>query len=294
MSPGNDDVRILVVEDDKDTLTILTSFLQKNNYTVYTALNGRDALYLLEEIIPDLIVCDIMMPKMDGFEFRNLIWNDPELQLVPFIYLSALSAPEDRFKGYELHADDYMVKPFDFEDLLIRIKAKLEKYQLYKNFVRYDALTRIFSRRFIMTLLNKELERVKRLERLVSISMIDIDNFKSINDLYGHPAGDAVLNDIAKVIQSTLRQYDFIGRYGGEEFLIVMPELNKRDAATAIDRIRVNLSKQKITTYNLSVTFSAGVAAAPEDGTEMKSLIYKADKALYSAKKLGKNRVELY
>jgi len=289
-----DDVKILIIEDDEDTRKLINIILERENYSFYNAADAYEALFLLEEIIPDLIICDILLPKMDGFEFRNIIWQDTDLQLVPFIYLTALTSSEYRIRGFELNADDYITKPFGMDELLVRIQSKLNKYQIYKDLIRFDNLTKVFSRRFIITVLTKELERIKRHKRDVSLAMIDVDNFKVINDKFGHLTGDFVLNALAQFLDIKLRASDYVGRYGGEEFLVVMSEIDKEKAAHALSRVQEVLAKSPFTEHNITISISAGISSAPVDGVDVKTLILKADKALYKAKLLGKNRVEVY
>lgn len=286
--------KILLIDDEVDTVKLMATYLKREGFKVYQANNGREALFLLEEIVPDLIICDVMMPHMDGFEFRNAIWQDPDLQLIPFIFMTALGSIENRKKGYELFADDYLVKPFDFDELTTRIRAKLEKYRLVQKMLRYDTLTKVYSRRFLSSLLSIEIERCKRHSRELSIAMIDLDNFKQINDSHGHIIGDEVLYRVAQFFSQNIREYDSICRYGGEEFIIVMPEISKEAAKQVLSRLQLELSEMEMTEFDVRITCSAGISGFPEDGGDLKTLIYNADKGLHRAKKLGKNRVELY
>lgn len=289
-----EDVKILLVEDDPLIVKMIQSILEQASYSVYVAGNGIQAIHLLEELVPHLIICDIMMPKMDGLKFRELIREDLDLQLVPFIFLTALNTEEDRLRGYKLDADDYITKPFEPFEFLARIQQKVSKYKLYHNQITYDALTQLYNRRFLMTQLAKELERVKRYKRFLSLIMIDIDTFKTINDSYGHLVGDAVLKEIARILSENIRDIDFAGRYGGEEFVIVMPEIEKDICIQISERLRRLIANAVLTEMKITVSFSGGIASAPEDGLEVKTLLIKADKALYLAKKLGKNRILPY
>ncbi|MBN2383110.1 diguanylate cyclase [bacterium] len=286
--------RILLLDDDVEMTLMLKIFLENNDYEVITATDATEALNIIEEVLPDLIICDIMMPNIDGFEFRSIIWQDPDLQLVPFIFITALTRAEYRQKAFEVFADDYIIKPFNLDELLVRIQSKLKKYSLYQDMIRYDSLTNIFSRRFIMTLLNKEIEQAKRHERSVSLSILDLDNFKSYNDTYGHPVGDFLLQHFTKAIQDNIRKYDLLGRFGGEEFIIIMPETTKKQAFGSLDRLKEKLSLETYTEDKIALTFSGGIATFPDDGLDGKSLLLSADKALYHAKEQGKNTIKVF
>lgn len=285
---------ILIVEDEADAKHLIRLLLEREGFTVYEASDGYEALNLLEEVMPHLIICDILMPNMDGFEFRNHIVSDPDLELVPFIFLTALSGKKDIMKGFQLEVDDYIVKPFDNDDLISRIKAKINKFALYRTLITVDVLTGLYNRRFLINQFKKELERVKRYNRRVSCIMIDIDNFKSVNDTYGHITGDMVLRGFAEALQRNLRDSDFVGRYGGEEFVLVVPETNKELCLKAGNRIKKKISEISYTHQNITLTISGGIASAPEDGLDVKTLLYRADQALYAAKKTGKNIFVLF
>ncbi|MFC1853684.1 GGDEF domain-containing protein [candidate division CSSED10-310 bacterium] len=290
----DNDMKILFVEDDKFVINVVKALLEDEGYTVYVAKDGIEALNILEEIVPHLILCDIMMPKLNGFEFRNFIMNDPDLKLVPFIFLTALSDTEDRIRGFKLDADDYITKPFEEEDLIARVQTKLKKFRQYQDLIAIDSLTGLLSRRYIMNQLKKETERVKRYNAKCSIVMVDIDTFKEINDNYGHDVGDMVLTLLGHAFQNNIRETDFAGRYGGEEFLIIMPGVDKQACLAATNRLKKTISDLPISDYKIHITFSGGISMAPEDGTDVKTLLIKADKALYQAKKLGKDRIIPY
>jgi len=289
-----DDIKILIVEDDALIVKMLQSLLEQEGYTVYVSNDGIHAIHVLEELIPHLIICDVMMPRMDGHKFREIIMQDLELQLVPFIFLTALSSPQDKIKGFQLEADDYITKPFEPDEFLARVRQKISKFKLYYTQITYDALTTLYNRRFLMTQLMKELERVKRFSHKLSVIMIDLDTFKDINDSHGHTIGDAVLRAFAEALKSNMRSVDFAGRYGGEEFVIVMPEMDKDTSLIAAERIRSTIAALPVTEKNINVSFSGGVASAPEDGLDVKTLLLKADKALYQAKKSGRNKIVPY
>ncbi|MFC1851975.1 diguanylate cyclase [candidate division CSSED10-310 bacterium] len=285
---------ILLIEDNKDTILVIRTLLETEGYVVHVSKDGEEAINVLEEISPDLIICDIMMPRMDGFKFRYLIEQDPDLRIIPFIFLTALAETQYKLQGLELNPDDYITKPFEPQELLARIKSKLQRYQFYKTLIKYDSLTHLMNRRSIISQLKNELERVKRYNRKLSIIMIDIDNFKSINDTYGHNIGDVVLKSFARKLKDNLRECDFAGRYGGEEFILIMPEIDKEECLIAANRLREQIENLSFTKQDLHVTISGGIATAPDDSDDVKSLLIYADKAMYESKSRGKNCISKY
>lgn len=294
ISESEHKINIMVIEDDSDIVWIIRTLLEREGYKVHSADNGEKAIYMLEDLHPDLILCDIMLPFMNGYEIRKIIQQDADLQLVPFIYLSALTSSEHKMKAFELNPDDYITKPFEPAELVARIKAKLRKYHLYESLIKFDTLTQVLNRRAFMSQLTIEMERVERYNRILSLLMIDIDNFKRINDKYGHPVGDAVLKSIGIALQSNFRDIDFIGRYGGEEFLICMPEANKEKCLLASNRLRTKIEDNSTIEPSISFTISGGIAEAPLHGLNVKTILLNVDKALYTAKKNGKNCIVVF
>jgi diguanylate cyclase (GGDEF)-like protein len=284
--------KILVVEDDKLIVKILVRILKKNNYEPLTAYNGLEAFESLKSgAVPDMIICDIMMPKMDGLLFRKKMIEYEEFKMIPFIFVTAKSNTKDKIIGLELGVDDYITKPFAPEEVVARVKAILNRYEQYNQLIRFDGLTQLFNRRTVEFKLLNELNRVKRYDVLSSILLIDLDHFKNINDTFGHRFGDKVLVEISKEILRQLREVDFAGRIGGEEFLIVMPETNKADAFQVSERLRKAVSHIVFSGYDCQITISGGLVSAPLDGVEMDRLLKKADSALYLAKNAGRNRI---
>jgi diguanylate cyclase (GGDEF)-like protein len=284
--------KILVVEDDKLIVKILVRILKKNNYEPLIAYNGLEAFESLKSgAVPDMIICDIMMPKMDGLLFRKKMVEYEEFKMIPFMFVTAKSNTKDKIIGLELGVDDYITKPFAPEEVVARVKAILNRYEQYNQLIRFDGLTQLFNRRTVEFKLLNELNRVKRYDVLSSILLIDLDHFKNINDTFGHRFGDKVLVETSKEILRQLREVDFAGRIGGEEFLIVMPETNKADAFQVSERLRKAVSHIVFSGYDCQITISGGLVSAPLDGVEMDRLLKKADSALYLAKNAGRNRI---
>jgi diguanylate cyclase (GGDEF)-like protein len=282
--------------------------LRKWGYEVMVACDGAEALGLLQrEDAPALIILDWMMPGMTGVEVcRRIRLRDSE----PYTYillLTSKSQKEDLIEGMEAGADDYITKPFDQNELQVRLRAGIRLVELQTQLLKAreelrdqatrDSLTRLWNRSSILSELGRELARATRESRPLGVVIVDLDHFKLINDTYGHLAGDAVLREAARRMQNSIRQYDSIGRYGGEEFLILFPGCSEADTFAQADRLRKQLAQAEMSVNNTSirVTASFGVTSAmPGEIWTEEALIRAADEALYVAKKSGRNRVEIF
>ncbi len=291
--------KILVVDDMPNNLRILENFLLKNNYDVYCADNGTGALEIARKINPDLILLDIMMPDMDGYDTCLKIRESNQLADVPVIFLTAKSQQNDILRAFEVGGNDYVVKPFFFQEVLHRIRVQVEnkllREQLY-NLSMKDALTGLWNRRYFMENAKGEFSRALRYERKLSIAIGDIDDFKKINDSYGHCVGDSMLIKVAGIMLNVVRNADCVCRWGGEEFIFLFPETSKAEAAVVVERIRQTIAEDKLRNNDsdISVTMSfglAGIADAGDADASFDTLYKLADSRLYMAKKSGKNRV---
>ncbi len=301
-------MRILVAEDDSITRRLLHAHLKKWGHEVVVATDGARAWQILnEDDAPHLVILDWMMPKMDGVTVCQEL---RKLEKHPYVYVILLTArnrKEDVIQGLEAGADDYMIKPFDTHELKVRVRAGCRIIQLQQDLMaalettqfqaRHDSLTGLLNRRAILDILPNELARAKRNGGLIGVVIADLDHFKRINDTFGHLTGDAVLKEVAKRMMSSKRPYDSIGRYGGEEFIVVLPGCDKESARSMAERFRCLLNDAPIMTQEgvFKVTMSLGVASV--DGSEdhaPDSIIQAADAALYRAKAGGRNRVELW
>jgi diguanylate cyclase (GGDEF)-like protein len=286
---------------------LLEATLRKWGYEVLVACDGAEALELLQrEDAPALIILDWMMPGMTGVEVcRRIRQRDSE----PYTYillLTSKSQKEDLIEGMEAGADDYITKPFDQNELQVRLRAGIRLVDLQTQLLKAredlrdqatrDSLTRLWNRSSILTELARELARAARESRPLGVVIVDLDHFKHINDTYGHLAGDAVLREAARRMQNSIRQYDSIGRYGGEEFLILFPGCSKADSYAQAERLRRQLAQTEmpVNDGSVRVTASFGVTVAlPGEIWTEEELIRTADEALYVAKKSGRNRVEI-
>jgi two-component system cell cycle response regulator len=300
-------VKILIADDSIVSRHLLEATLRKWGYDVTVACDGAEALDLLQrEDAPALIILDWMMPGMTGVEVcRRIRERDSE----PYTYillLTSKSQKEDLIEGMDAGADDYITKPFDQNELQVRLRAGtrlvdlqsqlLSAREALRDQAERDSLTRLWNRSFILNELGRELARSERESRPLGVVIVDLDHFKNINDSHGHLAGDAVLREAARRMQNGIRQYDSIGRYGGEEFLILLPGCSETDCFSQADRLRKQLAQTEMSVNDTSlrVTASFGVTAAmPGECCTQETLIRKADEALYVAKRSGRNRVEM-
>lgn len=282
--------KILIVEDDFHTAKILKINLEKVGFEIDIARNGDNALVKLSNDVPDLIISDIMMPGIDGISFRNKLLLNPEYRIIPFIFLTASGSVEQRIAGYKLFVDDYVVKPYDFSELHARIESILKRHEYYNDLIKFDSLTHLYNRKTFFSTLETEIKRSLRYNEHLALAIVDLDHFKKCNDRYGHAFGDYVLIKASDMLRSKLRETDFAGRYGGEEFLIAMPATNKNNAYQVIERLRSSMKDLKFEKPGFSVTLSGGISSFPDDGITIDKLLKIADKALYIAKNTGRNK----
>jgi two-component system cell cycle response regulator len=299
-------MRILIAEDDVTSRLILENMLTKWGYDVVSATDGNDAWKKLqEEDSPKLVILDWMMPGMEGIEICRKIRENSKSD-DQYTYVALLTAKESKeniVTGMDAGADDYITKPFDMHELRVRVRAGQRIVQLQSELLeakkdmeiqsRTDPLTGVLNRRAILSQIENELSRAKRDNAHISISMLDLDYFKKINDTFGHLAGDAVLRESMNRVEETIRTYDAVGRFGGEEFIVVLPGAKEADAFIIADRIRIKINEKNATIdgVNIPFTISQGLATCNGELTA-DELIAKADEALYRAKQNGRNCVD--
>jgi two-component system, cell cycle response regulator len=303
--------RILVVDDVPDNVDILDARLSSRGYAVQTAANGEQALECVRAQPPHLILLDVMMPGMDGHQVARVIKDDEALPFIPIILVTALNEAEDVVQGLESGADDYISKPYNFRELEARVRAMLRIKFLQdeldqknrelelankrlKKLSITDGLTELFNHRHVHQLLHDEFERSLRTGEPVAVAMMDLDRFKQVNDTYGHPTGDVILYETAQIIRDTAREIDMPGRYGGEEFIAILPGTEEDEAAAFAERIRhaVESHVYRDGATEVRMTVSCGVSSFPGAGIDSpESLLKSADEALYQAKHGGRNQV---
>lgn len=301
-------MRILIAEDDTVTRKLLEAHLAKWGHEVVVCSDGAQAWQVLcGEDPPKLVVLDWMMPEMDGVTLCSEIRKREKQPYTYVMLLTSKSLKEDVVAGLEAGADDYIIKPFDVHELNVRIRAGTRIVRLQEDLISalrasefqasHDALTGLWNRRAILEKIQQELDRSGRDGTNLGLVICDVDHFKQVNDNYGHLAGDAVLRELAKRIDSSLRSYDSVGRYGGEEFIILIPSSDGAGAADLAERLRASIADPPMQTDEgeFSCTMSFGATALNErQDFDLNSLIKEADEALLIAKNRGRNRVELW
>jgi two-component system cell cycle response regulator len=291
-------VRVLIAQDDAATRMQLLRLLPKLGYEVLVAQDGADAWRLLQgEDSPSLAILDSLMAGLDGVQVCRNVRASPRSG-VYILILTESGQQQDLIAGMEAGADDYLTKPFDADELRVRLKAGeriLELRQELRARATYDPLTGILNRRAILEILRRELAHVARNEMSVAVILADLDRFKQINDTHGHPVGDAVLCEAARRMAAPLRRHDVLGRYGGEEFLIVLRGCDTANALSIAERLRCSVATGDVNTSAgaVAITVSLGVAIAePGQAPDLDALMLAADEALYRAKDGGRNRAE--
>ena len=299
-------MKILIAEDDAISRRLLDTILKKWGYEVVIAYNGGQAwAELQKEDAPRLAILDWMMPEMDGVEVCGKVRERTDAPYVYILLLSAKSQREDLVKGMESGADDYITKPFDANELKVRLRAGrrildlqtqlMSAQEALRDQAARDPLTGIWNRNALFDVFRRELARADREGNQLTIVMLDIDHFKNLNDTHGHMAGDAVLREFTARITASLRPYDAVGRYGGEEFLVVLPGCAVEAGMRHADRLRSLITDLPFDTSEGRHTVTCSLGVASTSSTNPKdpdSLIRAADAALYRAKRNGRNRVE--
>lgn len=289
--------KILLVEHNINNTKLLKEVLLNEGYTVHTTDNGLDVLDLAIKIRPDIILLDINMPGLDGFEVCKLLKKSYEVNDIPVIMVTAKYTSSYVKKALELGAFDYIKKPFDEEEIIARTNSALRfKFQQdkLKEMAMKDSLTGLYNHGLLIELFEKEFSRHNRMKKNISFVMIDIDNFKGINDNFGHLTGDMVLREVSNIILKSIRIGDIAGRYGGEEFSIVLCDVDKEKSFSICERIRENIENFNFSTddKSIDVTVSIGICFKNiEDNISSTEMIKRADFALYKAKKNGRNKL---
>ncbi len=291
---------VLLLIDDSPSIHRLLGFKLKNEGLDFlAAFSGDEGLELAKSNQPSLILLDLNMPIMDGFETLHALKDDPETIEIPVIVLSGTTKPEEKVKAFELGAMDFVCKPFDIHELRVRINSAIRISRLMRMLelrAQIDGLTGLWNRAHFNERMGTELEAAQRGESEIALALCDLDKFKNLNDTFGHPAGDAVLQGFAAVLNAELRSYDIACRYGGEEFAIILPDTNLEQARSVCERVRVKISERVWPNYpKLSATASFGLTHIGADGrTDASAFVDAADTALYAAKEGGRNQVKVY
>ncbi|AOY58788.1 GGDEF domain-containing response regulator [Desulfococcus multivorans] len=296
-------MKILIVEDEPISKRVLEANLLDWGYDVVTASDGREALEILQSPeAPSLVISDWVMPRMDGLTLCRKIRKMTINGYTYVILLTAKEAKADEIKGLEAGADDFLTKPFNRQELKYRTRIGERIINLERRILKLantDALTGVLNRRAFMEKMHVEMARSRREMTPFSLVLCDIDHFKEINDTHGHQIGDAVLQAFTKRLSAAVRPYDFIGRYGGEEFLIGLPGTDLAEAASAAQRMRKSTENTDSPLIDapegydaICITASFGAAVYTGDAEDTSDhLIKRVDDALYRAKREGRNLV---
>jgi diguanylate cyclase (GGDEF)-like protein len=307
-SAGNGmEINILVIDDQEAVRRDIIQTLKAHSIATYyhEAADGLEGLKILLEIKIDLVLCDVDMPRLDGFRFLSMVRARDELRGIPIILLTAMEDQQSKIRGFEEGAGDYITKPFDAGELVARVRVHLKIKKLQDELRRAnellleisytDHLTGLFNRRYLMEVLEREFSRARRSETSLSLLLLDIDFFKEINDKCGHQEGDLVLSRTATIFQNELRGYDTAVRFGGDEYVAVLPNTSLHDALAVAERIRRSVEESRFPgkLQGMKITVSLGVSVYPGEGVDcIEDLVREADGALYRAKSAGRNRAE--
>jgi len=296
---------VLIADDDPVSRRLLQVSLGNAGYRVVLAADGGEALRKWNEPdCPRLAVLDWMMPVLDGVEVCRTIRRSAREPYVYIVLLTAKGHQTEIIEGLEAGADDYITKPFDLQELKARLRAGKRILELQEQLVSareqlrvqatHDSLTGLFNRMAILEALDREVTRSAREKKPLAVIMADLDHFKDINDTHGHQAGDVALRETARRMSASLRAYDSVGRYGGEEFLVVVPGSGLDAAFELAERLRQGVSAEPVSVAGemIPITVSLGLAVSTAEICRPDQLLHQADEALYAAKRAGRNRIE--
>lgn len=289
-----DPARILIVEDEAILARYYATVLQQASMMTVVVTDPMQVMQPLVDFKPDLILMDMYMPGCNGLELASVIRQQDAYVSIPIVFLSVETNVEPQLAAMHLGGDEFLTKPIEPLHLIAEVKSRVRRSRILNSYMVRDSLTGLLNHTKTKEQLSREMERAKRQHMPLSFAMIDIDCFKSVNDIFGHLIGDRVIRSLSRLLQQRLRKTDIIGRYGGEEFAIIFPNTPIASAANVINEIREGFAKvrQQAKDREFSVTFSGGVAGFPEY-RDANSLNEAADKALYQAKRTGRNRVAI-
>jgi two-component system, cell cycle response regulator len=285
---------IQVIDDDISMLILLKDTLEEMGWIVVAhtdALVGKELFY---ELQPDCLIIDVNLPGKNGYQFLQELEHHLSKLFIPTVMISIENKRETRIKAIESGADDFIEKPLDLEEFVLRVKRQLNRKKLFDQSVMIDELTKVYNRRFLNDSLDRALKDIERSSTYFTIAVLDLDYFKKVNDTYGHIAGDEVLQTFARFLKEHLRGTDSVFRFGGEEFVILFPKTNDTDAKSVLSRLLEKFFNLPFMVHGntFHVSFSAGVFMVLDEKMDSKTVMKIADQALYVAKENGRARVE--
>jgi diguanylate cyclase (GGDEF)-like protein len=281
--------KILIVDDEPGQLETLRMLLVPRGYDVMSASGGEEALVLASNTRVDAIILDVIMPGMDGMQVKARLNQDSSSAGIPVIFLTAQSEVEDKVRGLGLGADDYVTKPFHAQELLARLESVLKRKSLYEDLAMTDGVTGLYNNIFFKKEFALFFGMAKRYRKPFCLVLVDMDNLKQVNDMYGHAAGDFLLKNFASIARATFRSVDIVTRYGGDEFAIITPESNYDQAKVAVDRLRKKID-ETILNYRdvhgkIPFSVSVGIAVYDQVFKNEVQMFELADSKLYEEKK---------
>jgi two-component system chemotaxis response regulator CheY len=300
-------MKILIVEDEPIYRRMVKKYLLEAGYDIVEAEDGQTAWELFQHEPFHFVITDWMMPGLNGPELVQNIRTSGEKNYTYIIMLTAMDDKDNVVLGLESGVDEYLTKPFNSKELIARVASGMRILRLEEQLMQarlqmevlamHDGLTGLLNRRAIEEYAQAEFNMTVRKERSMSIILIDIDHFKNVNDQFGHKFGDQTLRQVAQILTADLRNYDRIGRWGGEEFILILPDTLLKDAVTVAERVRVRVAETQMPLENgetFSACISLGAACTTGKFPSLTKLIDAADQALYQAKQTGRNRVCIF
>jgi len=287
---GNDSYRILIVDDDKYLAEHYATVLRNADLDVKIVNDPMDIMNVLVDFNPELILMDIYMPGCTGLELAKVIRQNVSYLNLPIVFLSTETGQEQQYAALRMGGDDFLTKPIDEGHLISSVISRAQRSRKLAEAITRDSLTGLLNHAKLRDQLDIEVLRAERQGTNLTFAMIDIDFFKKVNDNYGHVVGDHVIRDIARTLNQQLRRTDIIGRYGGEEFAVILPDTDEKSAKYALDKIREEYAQKHhaVGKEHFNITFSCGISGI-SSSKSAEAIVVKADEALYEAKKKGRN-----
>jgi diguanylate cyclase (GGDEF)-like protein len=303
LGSGRELSKVLVVDDDRLSAELVDGVLRSAGFVSSYICDPERALAAIEAELPDLIVMDVMMPAIDGFELCRRVRQHPALQFTPIIFVTRKGELEQRVRGLEVGGNDYVAKPFEPQELVARVRSHLNRLAVLREMAIRDGLTQCYNHKFFRLRAGQEIARAHRYGLPLTMAMLDVDRFKSVNDTHGHRAGDMVLSHLGSLVVASVRATDVVARYGGEEFAILMIQAGAEEARVVCGRLRERIAahsflfsedETRSREVTISVTVSIGVAELSPKPDRLETLLGRADAALYAAKNAGRDRVRVF